>query len=161
MRKSPDVLVKVLDCKIVGSSNSSWAMTLIFGLIPLWHHEGVHQADDFFVCFGAKPNKGLSSRSSTRPEVDKGTRVRVGKGTQREGSWRRVTQEGQSTTVSRREQWGKTNQNESAFLVALWKFREGCMLALVCRCTGNAVLQNSPSSFVLFLPLPSVVFLVP
>ena len=29
----------------------------------------VRQADDFFVCFGAKPNKGLSSRSPTRPEV--------------------------------------------------------------------------------------------
>ena len=34
---------------------------------------GLRQADDLFVCFGAKPNKGLSSRSSTRPEVGKGT----------------------------------------------------------------------------------------
>ena len=25
--------------------------------------KGVRQADDIFVCFGAKPNKGLSSRS--------------------------------------------------------------------------------------------------
>ena len=33
----------------------------------------VHQADDPFVCFGAKPNKGLSLRSSTRQEVGKGT----------------------------------------------------------------------------------------
>ena len=41
------------------------------------------QADDFFVCFGAKPNKGLSSRSLTRPEVGrKGKPVRS-KGTQR------------------------------------------------------------------------------
>ena len=30
---------------------------------------GMRQADDLFVCFGARPNKGLSSRSSTRPEV--------------------------------------------------------------------------------------------
>ena len=54
----------------------------------------VRQADDPFVCFGAKPNKGLSSRSSTRPEVDKETPVRgLEKGTQRR-SWRRVTQRG-------------------------------------------------------------------
>ena len=78
----------------------------------------------------------------------------------------------QSTTVSRREQWGKTSQDESAFLVALWKFREGCTLALVCRCTGNAASRGhlsctwvNPSpycSFVLcsFSPAPSVVFLV-
>ena len=38
------------------------------------------QADDPFVCFGAKPNKGLSSRSSTRLEVGKETpEKRVGK----------------------------------------------------------------------------------
>ena len=29
----------------------------------------VRQADNLFVCFGAKPNKGLSSRSPTRQEV--------------------------------------------------------------------------------------------
>ena len=40
----------------------------------------VHQVDDPFVCFGAKPNKGLSSRSSIRPEVGKETPLRaVGK----------------------------------------------------------------------------------
>ena len=33
----------------------------------------VRQADDPFVCFGAKPNKGLSSTSLTRLEVGKGT----------------------------------------------------------------------------------------
>ena len=31
--------------------------------------KGVSQEDDLFVCFGAKPNKGLDSRSRTRPEV--------------------------------------------------------------------------------------------
>ena len=35
--------------------------------------KGVRQVDDLFVCFGAKPNKGLSSISSTRPEVGNGT----------------------------------------------------------------------------------------
>ena len=37
--------------------------------------KGVRQEDDLFVCFGTKPNKGLGSRSSTRPEVGKGTPV--------------------------------------------------------------------------------------
>ena len=42
--------------------------------------KGVCQADNLFVCFGMKPNKGLSSRSSTRPEVGKRMPVRgVGK----------------------------------------------------------------------------------
>ena len=118
--------------------------------------KGVRQADYLFVCFGAKPNKGLSWRSSTRPEVGKGTPVRgVEKGTMRR-SRRRVTQKGSpgSITDSRRDQlawdrvqelWGKTSQDESAFLVALWKFREGCMSALVSRCTGNAISRNHPS----------------
>ena len=40
----------------------------------------VREADDPFVCFGAKPNEGLSSRSSTRPEVGKRTlEKKVGK----------------------------------------------------------------------------------
>ena len=40
----------------------------------------VRQADELFVCFGSKPNEGLSSRSSTRSEVGKGLPVRgVGK----------------------------------------------------------------------------------
>ena len=50
----------------------------------------VCQADDPFLCFGAKPNKGLSPRSQRDL---KWVRERVrswGKGT-REGSWRRVT----------------------------------------------------------------------
>ena len=35
-------------------------------------------------------------------------------------------------------QWGKTSQDELAFLVALWKFREGCTSALVYRCTKES-----------------------
>ena len=55
--------------------------------------KGVRKADDLFVCFGAKPNNGLSPGSSTRPEVGKGTRERVEK-RNTEKSWRRETQEG-------------------------------------------------------------------
>ena len=36
----------------------------------------VRQADVFFVCFGTKPNKGLSSRSPTSTEVGEGRQVR-------------------------------------------------------------------------------------
>ena len=33
----------------------------------------VRQADDPFVCFGAKPDKGFGLEISTRSKVDKGT----------------------------------------------------------------------------------------
>ena len=75
----------------------------------------VRQADDPFVCFGAKPNKGLSSRSSTRPEVGKGTPVReVGKRNREklEGRQAKGDAEGQSTTDSRRDQSGESRGSE-------------------------------------------------
>ena len=66
--------------------------------------KGVRQSDDLFVCFDAKPNKSLSSRSSTRSEVGKGTLEKVlEKGTQRR-QLAKGDAEGQSTTVSRRKQ---------------------------------------------------------
>ena len=44
----------------------------------------VRQADDPFVCFGAKLDKGFGLEISTWPEVGKGTRVgELDKGTQR------------------------------------------------------------------------------
>ena len=86
----------------------------------------VRQADDPFVCFGTKPNKGLSSRSLIRPEVGEEKQVRekpearlenepeegqlareasgaVVKGTQR-GSVAKRDAERQSRTGSRRDQ---------------------------------------------------------
>ena len=141
---------------------------------------GMRQADDLFVCFGAKLNKDLSSRSRRDRKWARERRSeRVGRGIQRmQLAWGDA--EEQSTPDCRRdqsawdriqEQWGKTSQDESAFLVALWKFREGCTSALVYRCTGNAVSRNHPSctwvnpspycSFVLcsFFPLPRLYFL--
>ena len=47
--------------------------------------KGMRRADDIFVCFGAKPNKGLSWRSSTWPEVGKGAQERSWKKELREG----------------------------------------------------------------------------
>ena len=58
-----------------------------------------YQEDDPFVCFGAKPNKGLISRSSTRPKVGKGTPEKeLEKGRQKwvgEGRRRRAVDNGQ------------------------------------------------------------------
>ena len=69
----------------------------------------VRQADEFFACFGAKPNKGLSSRSPTRPKVREERQVREKPGGQlaketREGPLVKGDAEGQSTTDSRRDQ---------------------------------------------------------
>ena len=114
--------------------------------------KGVRQAVDLSVCFCAKPNKGLSFGSPTRLEVGKGTRRELEKGTQRR-QLAKGDAESQSTPDSRRdqsawdrvqEQWWKTIQ-ESALLVAFWKFREECTSASVYRCTGNAVSRNHPS----------------
>ena len=85
------------------------------------------QTDDPFVCLGAKPNKGLGLEISDRKWGRKGSWQR----NQGKVSWRGETQRGrrteqrdQSRWVSRRKQWGKTSQDELAFLVALKKFRE-------------------------------------
>ena len=101
--------------------------------------KGVRQAEDLFVCLGAKPDKGFGLEISDATESRQGNASQeLDKGTQR-SSWRRVTERGswQSTPGSRRvqHQWGKTSQDESEFFVALWKFRERCTSALVYRCT--------------------------
>ena len=80
---------------------------------------------------------------STRPEVGKGTPVRSWKKEPRGSDGRRRGAVDSRHRTSERpvawdrvqQQWGKTSQDELAFLVALWKFREGCMSALVYRCT--------------------------
>ena len=74
----------------------------------------VRQADNPFVCFGAKPNKGLGLEISDEtgsvgggkrgPREARGT---VGKGTPERGSWRRETQR-----VSRERIAEGTSQDE-------------------------------------------------
>ena len=69
----------------------------------------VRQADYFFVCFDAKPNKGLSSRSPTRPEVGEERQVRKKPEGQlakepEEGQLAKRDVERQSRTDSRRDQ---------------------------------------------------------
>ena len=150
----------------------------------------VHQTDDPFVYFGAKPNKGLGlkifhetrswggkgrSERSQREEMVK--EPRGGQFTKRDAERNREqTAEGsspESTTVSRRKQWGKTSQDELAFLVALSKFREKYTPSDSLQNAQKAVQkmsQNYPScswnwpKSILFVcsfsPTPSVVFLV-
>ena len=134
-----------------------------------------------FCCFCAKPNIGLSSRSR---RDRKWARERRSERSWKKNAERQLAKgdaEGQSTPNSRRDQsawdrvqkqWGKTSQDELAFLLALYRFRYKYTLAFVCRCTGNAVSQNHPSwtwvkpspycSFLVcsYSPAPSVVFLV-
>ena len=116
--------------------------------------KGVRQADDLFVCFGTKPNKGLSTRSRRdwkwkrerqSEELEEGTQRRqLAKGDAEE-QLTLDSRRDQSAWDRVQEQWGKTSQDVSAFLMALWKFCEGCTSALVYRCTGNAVSRNHPS----------------
>ena len=102
--------------------------------------------------------KSLDSSSPTRQEAWEGRQlekepreVSLWRKTQR-GSRERTAEDQsrwvsspESTTVSRRKQWGKTSQDELAFLVALLKFRAKYTPALVYRCTWNAVSENYPS----------------
>ena len=81
----------------------------------------VHQADDPFVCFGVKPNKGLSLRSSTRLKVGRGMpekewareRQRRSGQRNREKAVRKGDAEGQSTMDSRRDQSGEIESRGS------------------------------------------------
>ena len=57
------------------ANNCFWLFPGCNSPVHLWHYEG-----DLFVCFGAKPNKGLSSRSR---------RDRSGQGNVREGAGKR------------------------------------------------------------------------
>ena len=88
------------------------------------------QADDPFVCFGAKPDKGFgleisdatgSRQGNVSQELEEGTQRRQlatgdaewqlasrHRTSERPVAWERVQQ-----------QWGKTSQDELAFLVAL------------------------------------------
>ena len=92
----------------------------------------VCQANDPFVCFGAKANKGLGLEISNKTGSGGGkaglreARELVGEERSREESrmdsgrdQSRWVSSPESTTVSRRKQWEKTSQDELAFLVAL------------------------------------------
>ena len=66
--------------------------------------KGAHQADDLFVSFGAKPNKGLSSRSRRdRKWARERQSEELEKGTQRR-QLAKGDAEGQSKPDSRRDQ---------------------------------------------------------
>ena len=146
--------------------------------------KGVRQADDPFICCGTKPDKGFeleisdatgrrqgkaSGQRNSEKSVGDGQRVR------QKSSWQSIpdSRRDQSTRERVQSQWGKTSQDESAFLVALWKFRKGCTSAFVYRCTKECrvsqlnllALELTQAHivrlfFVLFSPIPLIVFLV-
>ena len=136
------IMSNVLDCNIVisgfelHSHNNVHFQTnalIIPQLRVKWYNCDtmwvVGQADDFFVYFGATPNKGLNSRSPTRPEVGGERQVREkpegqlakepGEGqlakrdaerqsrTDSGRDWSRWVSSPEWTTVRRRRQWGK------------------------------------------------------
>ena len=119
--------------------------------VTLWGR--VRQADNLLVCFGAKPNKGLSPRSSTWPEVGKGTRERVGKRNPErrvgEGRRRRAVASRQRTAAetSRREKGSRGSEGRpvkmsqhSSWLVEI--SQKKYTSAIVYRCTRNAECHN-------------------
>ena len=70
----------------------------------------VHQVDDFFVCFGAKPNKGLSLRSSMSLEVGEEKLVQE----KPERSWQKEPREGQLAKGNpERVSWWRETQRGS------------------------------------------------
>ena len=152
--------------------------------VSLWYYVGGSLSRRYLCLFWRETKQRPELEISTRLEVGKGTPVRSWKKEPTGNSWRRATERGswQSTPDNRRHQsawdrvhhqWGKTSQDELAFLVAWWKFREGCTSALVYRCTKECrvsqlnllALELTQALivrlfFVLFSPTPLVVFLV-
>ena len=61
------------------------------------------------------------------------------------GSRHRTAEETNEHEIAPRSKWGKTCQDELAFLVALWKFREGCTSVLVYICKGMQRVTTQPS----------------
>ena len=88
------------------------------------------QSDDPFDCFGTKLTQ--RARSPTRPEVDKGRKFRERPVRQSaEGSRRRLL-----GPVDLQMPGWPTREDGSAFLVALWTFRENTH-AIVCKYTES------------------------
>ena len=92
----------------------------------MWHYVGGAPSETL----ARNQTKGLDLRSQIRPEVGKGTWVEeLDKGTQRkavgDGQGRRAVSSGHQTSERPvawdrvQQQWGKTSQDELAFLVAL------------------------------------------
>ena len=89
----------------------------------------VRQADDPFVCFGAKPDKGFGLEISTWPEVGRERQSESETKGLRRRQLAKSDASGQSTPDSRSDQlawerespdqWKKTGQDGLAFLVAL------------------------------------------
>ena len=133
----------------------------------------VSQADDHFLCFGAKPNKGLSSRSAMQPEVGKGMPVRVvgkrnSEKTVGEGWGREAVNNGQQKEAVREGQSGWVGIPSSFVEISL-EIHASVSLQMhrECSVTEPPFLHFELTEalivclfFVLFLPLPRLYFLL-
>ena len=126
--------------------------------------KGVHQADDLFVCFGAKPKKGLSSRSR---------RAQCWAKERQSGCWKKELREAVGEgwcrrTVDNGQQWGRQSRwvgIPSSFLEISREIHASISLQMYRECS---VMEPPFLHFELtqahivcsFSPAPSVVFLV-
>ena len=119
---------------------------MINWIVSVWHYEGSLPSRWSLCQFWRETRQRVWTQDLNATRSRRRTPVGSWKKEPREVSWWRARQNGswQSTPDSRRDQsawervqhqWGKTSQDESAFFMALWKFREGCKSALVDRST--------------------------
>ena len=94
------------------ASNEQWQTTSNWRCGTMWV---VRQTDDFFVCFGVKPNKGLRSRSPTRPVVGEERQVRE----KPEGQLAKELREGQSAKGDAEKQSTSEGRGERSALSGL------------------------------------------
>ena len=128
------------------------------------------QADDSFVCFGAKPDKGfwiwdLAVTGSGKRTREESWERELEEGVV-EGRWREAVDTGyRSREASRHERVQTSERRSSRHSSSFVEVSLESILALVYTCT---MLHNSPSaleltpsvcSFVLFPPTPLIVFL--
>ena len=118
----------------------------------------VRQADDFFVCFGAKPDKGFWTWDLGVTGTGKGTRKEgLDKGARNgscEGRRREAVDTGQQRDESAWERVQTTERRSSRHSSSFVEVSLESTLALVCTCT---ILHNSPSALEL---TPSLFFVL-
>ena len=124
----------------------------------------VRQADNPFVCFGAKPDKGFELEISTCLEVGKGTREELDKGTERRqlakgGEWpvdARHLRDQSDEIGSSRSQERPVKMSQHSLWVVEFSLEIHARVSLHMH-IGNAMLHNSSSCT---LSLPKLILFV-
>ena len=110
--------------------------------------------------------KGLRVISPARPEAEKGRKVPkkdresqlTKEGRREQSAWDSCPEK---NTVSWRRRWedeSRQSRDESAFLVALWKFRTKYTLVIACKCTETSTKVSHRLSFACACSWPKFVF---